>query len=147
MALQTCGDRKYEELDDADGFETILKLFQLFQSEPMFLLLSQLTGLELSDGSCVEEEREDSGCENANGYNRADETVEGGSSCAGLGPCCVECVRRWSHGSYTLLRDMDKTDEYFLDTSLFVAKEGRTDMIVWHHLIWQYIHQCFRLGN
>ena len=124
--------RNYEELYSFERCSTIEKLTLLFQSEPMFLLLSQLTGLELSDGSCVEQKENGASCERTASCS-GDEQTAGSPPESGLGPRCVASVRRWSHGSYTLLRDTEKMDNFLLDSTLFLVKGGG-DGIKWYCL-------------
>lgn len=95
----------------------------------MFLLLSQLTGLELSDGSCVEGKGEDFSCDRTTDSCDGDDPSAGSPPLTGLGPCCMACVKRWSQGSYTLLRDTEKPDTFSLDSSLFMVKKGMIQMV------------------
>uniref|UniRef100_A0A1A7XPX2 Prolyl 3-hydroxylase OGFOD1 n=1 Tax=Iconisemion striatum TaxID=60296 RepID=A0A1A7XPX2_9TELE len=103
--------------------ECVSVCWELLHSEAFFLLLSNYTGLRLHYMCPADEEEEEDKSEEAAAGSSAD-----ASSSAGANPsrekepstpvCCGE-VRRWSHGSYTLLHDGDAARaEYALDLTL-----------------------------
>uniref|UniRef100_G3MPY1 uS12 prolyl 3-hydroxylase n=1 Tax=Amblyomma maculatum TaxID=34609 RepID=G3MPY1_AMBMU len=86
---------------------------RVFRSEAMFLILSNLTGLKLhslstaSDSSSEDDEEKSSAAE-------VEKTV------AGSAACCTQAVRKWSHGTYTLAHDHDRSaEERRLDAVLY----------------------------
>eukprot|EP00118_Oscarella_pearsei_P013781 m.113866 g.113866 ORF g.113866 m.113866 type:complete len:446 (+) comp37467_c0_seq2:320-1657(+) len=99
------------ELSPACETQTVAGLMALFKSEPFFYLLTQLTGLELSNGSCV-----------------ADVAEEASAIVSSLvSPCCCGVWRQWNHGCYTLIRDTDAARGGFsLDASLCFVGHGKS---------------------
>ncbi|KAI4872983.1 hypothetical protein NFI96_023671 [Prochilodus magdalenae] len=105
--------------------------WDLFSSEPFFLLLSNLTGLSLhylavgheengsdnqgneSDAEKGEKEKnpEEQGTSSATSSNEKNEKGP---------PVCFGELRRWSHGNYTLLHDSVKR-EFALDLLLYLG--------------------------
>ncbi|KXJ15956.1 Prolyl 3-hydroxylase OGFOD1 [Exaiptasia diaphana] len=77
----------------------------------MFKLLRTLTGLDLADTPLTAEEDD------------KDEQEEERPS--PVNPRCRSEIRRWRHGSYTLVHDTDpEKAEYALDAMLFCGCEG-----------------------
>ncbi|XP_065834809.1 prolyl 3-hydroxylase OGFOD1-like [Oscarella lobularis] len=89
----------------------------LFKSDVFFYLLTQLTSLDLSDGSCVAEKASE------------ESTVVSQSSSSESNPRCHGTWRRWNHGCYTLIRDSEASKaDFCLEASLyFVRNEWKTD--------------------
>ncbi|XP_023218825.1 prolyl 3-hydroxylase OGFOD1-like [Centruroides sculpturatus] len=119
-ANELCWTRKgpanrynYEQLD-ADTFPTIVKeCIKVFQSEAMFLMLSNLTGLTLHKLIAdAQKEIDDASSSNemAGSSLKEDKKV--------TSKCCYE-IRQWKHGFYTLIHDDDKENVgYALDSLL-----------------------------
>ncbi|XP_061737449.1 prolyl 3-hydroxylase OGFOD1 [Nerophis ophidion] len=104
--------------------------WELLRSESFFLLLSNFTGLRLhylcpadyddddkGDNENKDEEKKKSNVMNEEATGSSDETAD--KSKEPSTPHCSGEVRRWSHGSYTLLHDGEATQtEYALDLIL-----------------------------
>ncbi|XP_035223894.1 prolyl 3-hydroxylase OGFOD1-like [Stegodyphus dumicola] len=96
--------QKFHEIIIDTSVPAILKECQnLFCSEPVFLLLSNITGLKLHP-LCEDVDGDDEG---SGGYHR-DSMGKVSSS-----------IRKWSHGSYTLLHDQSFTQSSFLNAQLY----------------------------
>ncbi|XP_046364330.1 prolyl 3-hydroxylase OGFOD1-like [Haliotis rufescens] len=104
--------RNYDACIDGDRPEVLTKCVNFLQSDAMFLILSNLTGLklhELAPSSDDEEEAADT----SNGTGNQSKEL-GGS------PQCRSVVRQWRHGSYTLIHDTDSEgSEYALDAFMY----------------------------
>ncbi|XP_076880030.1 prolyl 3-hydroxylase OGFOD1 [Brachyhypopomus gauderio] len=101
--------------------------WEFLSSEPLFLLLSNLTGLSLHYLAVRDESDSESG----------DGEEDGGHGAGGPGtsrtalaekkdkgpPTCVGELRRWAHGDYTLLHDSTKR-EFALDLLLHLGCTG-----------------------
>ncbi|XP_017296351.1 prolyl 3-hydroxylase OGFOD1 isoform X2 [Kryptolebias marmoratus] len=106
--------------------ECVRSCWELLQSEAFFLLLSNFTGLRLHY-LCPADEEEDEEKEDEEEEEVAGSSTEPSSSTAvnasrekelSTPVCCGE-VRRWTHGSYTLLHDGEAAQaEYALDLML-----------------------------
>ncbi|KAK8761393.1 hypothetical protein V5799_027340 [Amblyomma americanum] len=84
---------------------------KVFRSEAMFLILSNLTGLKLHPLSTAS----DSGSDDDDSDAAAENAVGGSSA------CCTQAVRKWSHGTYTLAHDHDRSaEECRLDAVLYL---------------------------
>ncbi|XP_015259089.1 PREDICTED: prolyl 3-hydroxylase OGFOD1 [Cyprinodon variegatus] len=116
--------------------ECVNECWELLRSEAFFLLLSNFTGLHLHYLCPADEEDE----ETEKKHDNEEEEVAGTSaesSTAGASnggkklstPVCCGEVRRWSHGSYTLLHDAEAAQaEYALDLILpFGCTEWETE--------------------
>eukprot|EP00795_Rhopilema_esculentum_P004259 gene4259-20454_t len=101
--------RKYETIEYDDKLSPNLKsLVDLMHSEPMFKLLTKLTGLNLAVLDADNNKESVSGTS-----SKADQEKASAPS------CCSE-VRRWARGSYTLMHDSDPAlKEFALDAMLF----------------------------
>ncbi|PIK54108.1 putative 2-oxoglutarate and iron-dependent oxygenase domain-containing protein 1 isoform 1 [Apostichopus japonicus] len=116
-------DRRSYEVARTDSYPLILKeCLDVMHSELMFLLLSRLTGLKLhedvEDSSSDEEDTEEARQDQNGKYvkNSLAMKTRGGN------PRCRVEVRRWSHGSYTLIHDTDTVgSEFSLDCNLFLG--------------------------
>ncbi|XP_021341340.1 prolyl 3-hydroxylase OGFOD1-like isoform X2 [Mizuhopecten yessoensis] len=120
-ALQKCDSwtprgpankRCYSTLDMEDPPEIVKECRRLFQSDAMFLVLSNLTGLKLHE-LAPESDTDDSD----------EETTPKGTKGE---PCFCNQVRRWKHGSYTLVHDneIEGDREFALDVLLYIGCEG-----------------------
>uniref|UniRef100_A0A1E1XA86 uS12 prolyl 3-hydroxylase n=1 Tax=Amblyomma aureolatum TaxID=187763 RepID=A0A1E1XA86_9ACAR len=91
---------------------------QVFRSEAMFLILANLTGLKLhplstASDSSSEDDEDKSGTAADNAAVPADN--------ADSSACCTQAVRKWSHGTYTLAHDHDRSvEECRLDAVLYL---------------------------
>ncbi|XP_072516009.1 prolyl 3-hydroxylase OGFOD1 [Salminus brasiliensis] len=107
--------------------------WELFSSEPFFLLLSNLTGLSLHYLAVEDEESER---DSQDGESDVEKEEEYGNNPEGQGPStssterknkgppvCVGELRRWGHGDYTLLHDSVKM-EFALDLLLHLGCRG-----------------------
>uniref|UniRef100_A0A1A8PCS6 Prolyl 3-hydroxylase OGFOD1 n=2 Tax=Nothobranchius rachovii TaxID=451742 RepID=A0A1A8PCS6_9TELE len=103
--------------------ECVSMCWELLHSEAFFLLLSNYTGLRLHYMCPADDEEE----EDKNGEAAAGSSADASSSTGAnpsrekelSTPVCSGEVRRWSHGSYTLLHDGDAARaEYALDLIL-----------------------------
>jgi len=92
--------------------DVLSRCILFFQSEPFFLLLSNITGLRLHEMAPIdsdEEEEEEADRKDSN-------------------PRCRGAFQHWSRGCYTLIRDDDlEQAEYALDLRLFFNCSGWTD--------------------
>jgi len=97
--------RKYYEADKGDIPPVLAEYLRVIQSDAVFLVLSNLTGLKLhsmAPGS------------DSDASDGAGPSVE-------VNPRCRTEVRRWEHGCYTLAHDTDtEMFEFALDTMLYV---------------------------
>lgn len=85
---------------------------QVFRSEAMFLILSNLTGLKLHPLSTLADSSSSS--EDEEGSDSAQQSNPKSSS-------CTQVIRKWSHGTYTLAHDHDQnSDESALDVVLYL---------------------------
>ncbi|XP_041916992.1 prolyl 3-hydroxylase OGFOD1 isoform X2 [Alosa sapidissima] len=118
--------RHYEYAELCSLPQCVQECWKLFSSEDFYLLLSNLSGLKLhplakdndsSDDSEDDEEgtarRQD--CEDKKGLKRSTD---------GTSAACVGEVRRWRHGSYTLLHDSESSREFGLDLLLTLGCFG-----------------------
>ena len=91
-------------------------LIDLLKSEPMFKLLTKLTGLKLAELESEDVRQDTAAASSAN-----DELGNGRAS----NPCSTCEIRHWSHGSYTLMHDSDPgLHEFALDVMLFFGCDG-----------------------
>ncbi|XP_061566613.1 prolyl 3-hydroxylase OGFOD1 [Cololabis saira] len=104
--------------------ECVSGCWELLHSEAFFLLLSNFTGLRLHYLCPADDEDEDEKkkTEEAEG-EAATSSIESSATTSGekelSTPVCCGEVRRWSHGSYTLLHDGEAASaEYALDLVL-----------------------------
>ncbi|XP_077374713.1 prolyl 3-hydroxylase OGFOD1 isoform X2 [Festucalex cinctus] len=108
--------------------ECVSACWELLQSEAFFLLLSNFTGLRLHYLCPADDDEDDDGGENKDKERKEsckkDDKATGSSNEASnesepsTPKCCGE-LRRWSHGSYTLLHDGEAARaEYALDLIL-----------------------------
>ncbi|XP_060082076.1 prolyl 3-hydroxylase OGFOD1-like [Ylistrum balloti] len=120
-ALQKCeswtqrgpaNKRCYSLMDTDNPPEIVQECIQVLKSDAMFLVLSNLTGLKLHE-LAPESDTDDS----------EEETTANGTKGE---PCYCSQVRRWRHGSYTLVHDNDIEGdrEFALDTLLYIGCEG-----------------------
>ncbi|KAH8035716.1 hypothetical protein HPB51_008083 [Rhipicephalus microplus] len=85
---------------------------QVFRSEAMFLILSNLTGLSLHHLLSITESESSSEDEGASRNSDRPDHVPAS---------CTQVVRKWSHGTYTLAHDHDRSaDECGLDVVLYL---------------------------
>lgn len=109
-------DRRCYEVAEKSSYPSTLKeCLQVVQSELMFLLLSRLTGLKFhEDAEDTSSDEEDE-----------DETKQIHAGSASRRPGCRLEVRRWRHGDYTLIHDIDTVEsEFSLDFNLFIGCDG-----------------------
>ena len=101
--------RKYETIEYDDRLPPNLKsLVDLMHSEPMFKLLTKLTGLNLAV------------LDADNSKDSVSETSSQADQKEASAPSCCSQVCRWAHGSYTLMHDSDPAlKEFALDAMLF----------------------------
>ncbi|XP_012736449.2 prolyl 3-hydroxylase OGFOD1 [Fundulus heteroclitus] len=106
--------------------ECVSACWELLRSEAFFLLLSNFTGLHLHF-LCPADEEDEEKEDDAEEGEVAGTSAESSSSTAAADdggrkpstPVCCGEVRRWSHGSYTLLHDAEAAQaEYALDLIL-----------------------------
>ncbi|VDI51714.1 Hypothetical predicted protein [Mytilus galloprovincialis] len=104
--------RKYSALDLNSAPEILKTCLDFLQSDALFLVLSNITGLKLHElASCSDSDGETS----ENNQNNGEEKI----------PCCHSEVRKWNHGNYTLIRDTDcTTADFELDSLLHICCEG-----------------------
>ncbi len=117
---------------EKDSMPPLLKkCLNFFRSDAMFLFLSGVTGLkmhplaEVSDDEEEEEEKDegDKSPKASSSREQEDEEEEKKTNGGGGGgdPRCRCEVRRWSPGSYTLVRDCDgEQKEFALEARLFL---------------------------
>uniref|UniRef100_A0A3Q2CGW9 2-oxoglutarate and iron-dependent oxygenase domain containing 1 n=1 Tax=Cyprinodon variegatus TaxID=28743 RepID=A0A3Q2CGW9_CYPVA len=105
--------------------ECVNECWELLRSEAFFLLLSNFTGLHLhylcpADEEDEETEKKHDNEEEEVAGTSAESSTAGASNGGKLStPVCCGEVRRWSHGSYTLLHDAEAAQaEYALDLIL-----------------------------
>lgn len=85
---------------------------QVFRSEAMFLILSNLTGLSLHHLLSITESESSSEDEGASRNSERPDHVPAS---------CTQVVRKWSHGTYMLAHDHDRSaDECGLDVVLYL---------------------------
>ncbi|KFM82494.1 2-oxoglutarate and iron-dependent oxygenase domain-containing protein 1, partial [Stegodyphus mimosarum] len=95
--------RKFHEIIDTSVPAILKECQNLFCSEPVFLLLSNITGLKLHPLSeDVDGDDEGSGSHHRDGMGKVSSSI-----------------RKWSHGSYTLLHDQSFTQSSFLNAQLY----------------------------
>uniref|UniRef100_A0A3B3ZEL1 Prolyl 3-hydroxylase OGFOD1 n=1 Tax=Periophthalmus magnuspinnatus TaxID=409849 RepID=A0A3B3ZEL1_9GOBI len=101
--------------------ECIYGCWELLHSEAFFLLLSNFTGLRLhylcpSDDDDDEEQKTKENVKQDEEGTSAEETTSNNNRSAESTPKCSGELRRWTHGSYTLLHDGEAARaEYALD--------------------------------
>ncbi|XP_061181742.1 prolyl 3-hydroxylase OGFOD1-like [Saccostrea echinata] len=101
--------RNYLVVDQSEVPDHVRKCLNFIQSDAMFVLLSSLTGLKLHE---LAEVSDSEGDEEENQKQRGDT------------PCCHCEVRKWQHGSYTLVHDTDtETKLCALDAVLYIGCE------------------------
>lgn len=118
-------NKRYYDVASLDNLpECVRGCLELLQSEAFFLLLSNFTGLRLHY-LCASDDEDDNDKE-----HDKKATVEGDEAGSSTGnatsndnktstPKCSGELRRWSHGSYTLLHDGEAAEaEYALDLIL-----------------------------
>lgn len=85
---------------------------RVFRSEAMFLILSNLTGLKLHPLSCIA--NSSSSSEDEEGSDNSEQSDREPSR-------CTQVIRKWSHGTYTLAHDHDRSsEESALDVVLYL---------------------------
>lgn len=103
----------YEQLDKDSLSPIIRECIKVFQSEAMFLILSNLTGLTLHNLiDDAQKQIDDASTSNDTaGTSKEEKKI--------TSKCCYE-IRQWKHGSYTLIHDEDRENIGFaLDSMLF----------------------------
>ncbi|XP_049329648.1 prolyl 3-hydroxylase OGFOD1 [Astyanax mexicanus] len=119
--------RCYSRLQVGSMEVCVRECWDLFSSEPFFLLLSNLTGLALhhlapqdpqSDGSDRETAEEEGDDPAGQGPSTSSPQKKNKGP-----PVCVGELRRWSHGDYTLLHDSVQR-EFALDLLLHLGCKG-----------------------
>ncbi|XP_064626041.1 prolyl 3-hydroxylase OGFOD1-like [Lineus longissimus] len=140
--------RNYSAADQTDLPDILNQCLEFFQSDAMFLILSNLTGLSLHE-LAANSDSSNSESEGSNGEDSDRETkgmkkrvkrrkLDKGSSDEGeevtgttkpgkaeKNPRCRGAVRRWRQGCYTLIHDTDSEGaEYALDAMLFCDCRG-----------------------
>nr|KAG5690020.1 hypothetical protein BaRGS_013370 [Batillaria attramentaria] len=86
-------------------------LMEIMQSDAMFLLLSQMTGLQLHEMAPPSDEES---TENGSELN--------GDAARSVSSRCRLEAQKWKHGDYTLVHDTDaQVNEVALDSALFVG--------------------------
>ncbi|XP_078527691.1 prolyl 3-hydroxylase OGFOD1 [Lissotriton helveticus] len=136
--------RCYEQAEEDQLPEILKKCSELLQSEAMFLLLSNLTGLKLhflassdsddeeNEGSAVVRRMEDSAgpsSSNVEGNHSGRSTVETEQQKTAIEKSSVPVsrgeLRHWRNGHYTLIHDTDTDNcEFALDLLLFFGCDG-----------------------
>ena len=106
--LRGLPDRRRCQEHDGRHSEVLTACRRLFQSEPFFLLLSNLTGLKLHELAPEDSEEEEESSEEKV-YN----------------PRCRASFMAWLPGNYTLVRDDDlEQEEFALDLRIFFNSSG-----------------------
>uniref|UniRef100_A0A3B1JZT2 2-oxoglutarate and iron-dependent oxygenase domain containing 1 n=1 Tax=Astyanax mexicanus TaxID=7994 RepID=A0A3B1JZT2_ASTMX len=127
-----CVCRCYSRLQVGSMEVCVRECWDLFSSEPFFLLLSNLTGLALhhlapqdpqSDGSDRETAEEEGDDPAGQGPSTSSPQKKNKGP-----PVCVGELRRWSHGDYTLLHDSVQR-EFALDLLLHLGCKGKTKLL------------------
>lgn len=137
--LQGPVNRRNFEATNPELLPTVVKeCFNLLQSEAVFLILSQLTGLTLHSLAVSDSEDEEDTDHNSQGSSsepkskriKSEESIAKKINTGEVVDAKCYCdVRRWSHGSYTLLHDNDdELSEFVLDATLFFnCKDWQND--------------------
>ncbi|XP_063044717.1 prolyl 3-hydroxylase OGFOD1 isoform X2 [Engraulis encrasicolus] len=117
--------RHYEYAEMGSLPPCVQECWELLSSEAFFLLLSNLSGLKLhplaeNNDSSEDEEEDSSG---ADGSDHEVERRPERKSKDGTTAVCAGEVRRWKHGSYTLVHDCDQR-EFCLDLRLTIGCSG-----------------------
>ena len=108
--------RRYASIEEDSKLPpTLTSFLNLMHSEPMFKLLSRLTGLKLADLA------EDDDEEGHPGSSSPKDNEEDSQS----NPGCHSEVRQWQHGCYTLMHDADPDlVDFALDAMIFFGCDG-----------------------
>ncbi|XP_070562751.1 prolyl 3-hydroxylase OGFOD1-like [Ptychodera flava] len=126
--------RNYERAEQDSLPEIIKECVKVLQSDEMFLLLSNFTGLKLHElaPESDSDEGDEEGEETKEGEKakereevKNEDKERKGKGKREIHPRCRSDVRQWKHGSYTLLHDTDtEGSEYALDAMLFLNCTG-----------------------
>ncbi|XP_077862401.1 prolyl 3-hydroxylase OGFOD1-like [Saccoglossus kowalevskii] len=113
--------RNYEMASDTSLPGILKECIEVLKSEEMFLLLSNFTGLRLHELAPDSDSEDDMRGDDSESVKAKEETKK-----KEINPRCRSEVRRWRHGSYTLLHDTDTEGaEYALDCMLFLNCNGK----------------------
>ncbi|XP_050401516.2 prolyl 3-hydroxylase OGFOD1 isoform X1 [Patella vulgata] len=125
--------RKYYLCNKENQPKIVEECVHFLQSEAMFLVLSNMTGLKLhelapeSDSEDSEEEKNVAqSSQQQNGSQENNESTNHSArskETAGVSSCCSSEVRKWQHGCYTLAHDTshESNAEFALDAVLYIG--------------------------
>ncbi|XP_041359962.1 prolyl 3-hydroxylase OGFOD1-like [Gigantopelta aegis] len=108
--------RNYCTCDTTNQPTIVQDCVRFFQSDAMFLILSNLTGLKLHELASVSDSDSDQDGESSSARGEDCSTNKSDT------PRCGSEVRQWSHGNYTLVHDTDRDiSQVALDTVLSIG--------------------------